>query len=611
MKKMKNGESVVLIPNFTFSNYNKMKKLFVIISISIAVVSCNNNNKTDQPANYGNAKERFASFSNRFIENFWQHNPEYASSVGFRKYDSKLTVITPEYVKNETAFYSTYLDSINKYDISGLEQNEQADLELMKNQCELQLFYLNEYKSYQWNPASYNLAAGIAEMLVGTYAPLEERLLPIAERISNAKAYFDAAMANINNPTYEHLQLAISQNEGSINVLSKDFPDSVNASKLDAETKKKLLVIGAEASKNQQEYINWLKKPEQQNNAKRSFRLDKDLYAKKFKLEMFSGYSADEIYKKALQRKSELHSKMFVLATKLWNKYQGKKPVPSDSLETIRIIVEALSREHTKPDKFQETIEKQIPQLEAFVTKKDLITLDPQKPLVVRKEPAYMSGVAGASISSPGPYDKNANTYYNVGSLANYNKADAESYLREYNNYTLQILNIHEAIPGHYTQLVYANNSPSIIKSVFGNSTMIEGWAVYGELMMLENGYPNIDKPADDEMWFMYYKWNLRSVCNTILDYSIHNLNMEREKAMDLLQRQAFQQKAEAENKWKRATLTNVQLCCYFTGFTEILELRENMKAKQGEKFNLKQWHEQFLSYGSAPVKLISRFMNS
>jgi uncharacterized protein (DUF885 family) len=240
-----------------------------------------------------------------------------------------------------------------------------------------------------------------------------------------------------------------------------------------------------------------------------------------------------------------------------------------------------------------------------FIKNKNLIYIDPSKPLVVRKEPAYMAGVAGASISSPGPYDKNGNTYYNVGSLSGWDEATAESYLREYNQYILQILNIHEAIPGHYTQLVYANQSPSLIKSILGNGAMIEGWAVYTEKMMLENGYGNND-PA---MWLMYYKWNLRSTCNTIIDYSIQVNNMQKESVIDLLTKEAFQQQAEAEGKWKRATLTQVQLCSYFTGFTEIVDLREAIKIKEKEQFDLKKFHETFLSFGSAPVKYIAELM--
>ncbi|MBL7891501.1 MAG: DUF885 domain-containing protein, partial [Bacteroidia bacterium] len=235
----------------------------------------------------------------------------------------------------------------------------------------------------------------------------------------------------------------------------------------------------------------------------------------------------------------------------------------------------------------------------------NLIYIDPAKPLVVRKEPAYMAGVASASINAPGPYDKEANTYYNVGSLTGYSPERAESFLREYNYYILQILSIHEAIPGHYTQLVYSNQSPSLIKSLFGNGAMVEGWAVYTERMMMENGYGN----NEPEMWLMYYKWHLRTVCNTILDYSVHVLGMEKEAAMKLLVGEAFQQQAEAEGKFKRVTLTQVQLCSYFTGYAEIYDLREELKKKMGDKFDLKAFHEKFLSYGSAPVKYIRQLM--
>ncbi|HRH64474.1 MAG TPA: DUF885 domain-containing protein, partial [Bacteroidia bacterium] len=238
------------------------------------------------------------------------------------------------------------------------------------------------------------------------------------------------------------------------------------------------------------------------------------------------------------------------------------------------------------------------------IKKKELIYIDPSKPLVVRKEPAYMQGVAGVSISAPGPYDKNGNTYYNVGSMASYTKEAAESYLREYNRYILQILNIHEAIPGHYTQLIYSNQSPSLIKSLFGNNAMIEGWAVYTERMMMENGYD--DSP---EMWLMYYKWHLRSVCNTILDISVHTKEMKKEDALNFLVNEAFQQQAEAENKWRRVSVTQVQLCCYFTGYSEIYDFREELKSKQKEAFKLKEFHEKFLSYGSAPVKNIRSLM--
>ncbi|MEM9023822.1 MAG: DUF885 domain-containing protein, partial [Bacteroidota bacterium] len=191
--------------------------------------------------------------------------------------------------------------------------------------------------------------------------------------------------------------------------------------------------------------------------------------------------------------------------------------------------------------------------------------------------------------------------------LDRYSAEEAESYLREYNHYILQILNIHEAIPGHYCQLVYSNQSLSLIKSILGNTAMVEGWAVYAERMMLEEGYGNQD-PA---LWLMYYKWLLRVVCNTILDYGVHVENMSEEEAMDLLMRQAFQEESEANGKWRRVRLTQVQLCSYYSGFREIYDFREASRQQQGEAFDLRQFHEKFLSFGSAPIRSVKALMGA
>jgi uncharacterized protein (DUF885 family) len=182
--------------------------------------------------------------------------------------------------------------------------------------------------------------------------------------------------------------------------------------------------------------------------------------------------------------------------------------------------------------------------------------------------------------------------------------AKAESLLREYNNYTLQLLCIHEGVPGHYVQQVYAQKSPSLIKAIFGSTAMVEGWAVYSEQMMLDNGYND-----DPEMKLMWYKWHLRSVCNTILDFSVHNRDMTKEQAITMLTKEAFQEQAEAEGKWKRVSVTSVQLDSYYTGYKEIIDLRDAYKTKLGDKYKLKDFNEKFLSYGNAPIKYIKASM--
>jgi len=578
-----------------------MKKLFVsIITISL-LFSCRESTKATADENFD---KKFDKYKDGFVTALWEIYPGWASGVGYHKLDSILVVPDGEEHKRQLDFANAQLDSLKQYNLQSLSDNNKTDFHMIKNQMESILFYINELKSYEWNPSEYNVCGSFAEILNGKYDSPEVRLRAFNVKMNTVPAYYEAAKKNIKNPTIEHTELAIAQNLGGSSVFEADLNAALEKSKLSAEEKKDMLEKAKIALTAIKDYADWLKSL--QNKSPRSFRLGSELYAKKFNFDIQSGYSADEIYKIALDHKQDLHYKMFDLADKLWSKYKGDAPKPTQKLDLIKQVIDEISLKHTTPEKFQSEIEKQIPELTAYVKAKDLLYIDPSKPLVVRKEPAYMAGVAGASISAPGPYDKNANTYYNVGSMSGWTAENSESYLREYNDYILQILNIHEAIPGHYTQLVYSNQSPSIIKSIFGNGAMVEGWAVYAEKMMLESGYKN-----SDEMWLMYYKWNLRTTCNTILDISVHTKNMSKEAALNLLTKEAFQQQAEAEGKWKRVTLSQVQLCSYFTGYTEIYNLREEIKKQQGDKFNLKQFHEKFLSFGSAPVKYIKELMLS
>ena len=545
---------------------------------------------------------KFDQYKAHFVEELWKLNPEWASSQGFHKYDSILVIPNDQNDRLQIAFAHNHLDSIKKYPLNQLSDHNKTDIRMMENLMQSFLFAINELKSGSWNPSQYNVCGVFAEIINGNYDTLENRLRDFDLKMKNVPAYYEAAAINLRNPTKEHTELAIAQNLGGLSVFKKELKEALSKSNWSSEQQQATLEKAEVCVKAIENYADFLKK--MPNSSPRSFRLGKDLYGKKFDLDIQSSFSAETVYQKALEEKKVLHEKMFVLADKLWEKYLAKAAKPTDKLVLIRQVIDKISLQHTTPEQFQTEIEKQIPELVAFVKKKDLLFIDPSKPLVVRKEPDYMAGVAGASISAPGPYDKNANTYYNVGSLAGWSAEDSESYLREYNDYILQILNIHEAIPGHYTQLVYANQSPSIIKSILGNGSMIEGWAVYTEKMMLENGYKN-----SDEMWLMYYKWNLRTVCNSILDNSVHTRNMTKEEALNLLTKEAFQQNAEAEGKWKRVTLSQVQLCSYFTGYAEICALREDLQKRDGAKFDLKEFHHKFLSYGSAPVKYIKELM--
>ncbi|MEM8517873.1 DUF885 domain-containing protein [Janthinobacterium sp. CAN_S7] len=577
-----------------------VKKAAVVTAATAATVAAvASENSSDRSMN---------NLSGQFLTALWRLDPESAISVG--KYDGAANLSIPDAAsrQKQLAFIEEWLGKFGKLNASKMSDKQRTDLALLTNKLQSDRWNLTTLREFEWNPALYNVAGSIDFILNTEYAAQPQRLRTLLKRIASVPQYYAAARASIVNPTREHTQLAIAQSAGVLSVLD-DLNKTAQGSILTATEKQLYNAHIAAARTAVQGYAAWLTEQDgalAQNGNARSFRIGKDLYEQKFAYDIQASVSAEQMYQKALAAREKLLEHMDSLSDELWLKTMGATAKPTDRTAKIGMVIDKLSSKHVAAADFVPEIRRQIPQLQEWVSSHNLLTMDPKKPLIVRETPAYQRGVAGASIEAPGPYRPQDRTYYNVTPLDGETPEQAESSLREYNHWILQILNIHEAIPGHYTQLVYANKSPSLVKSIFGNGAMIEGWAVYGERMMLESGYGD-NAP---EMWLMYSKWNLRSVTNTILDYSVHVLGMTQAQALDLLTRQAFQTKREATEKWRRVQLSSVQLTSYFSGYSEIMDLREQRKQALGSKFVLKDFHEQFLSYGSAPVKVIKELMN-
>jgi uncharacterized protein (DUF885 family) len=553
------------------------------------------------------ADERFQAHTARVLDEMWAEFPEFAIRMGNYRYADRLTVPDAARRERTRAFYERQLAELASFDAASLNPSHRTELAIMRNRFERPLWELTTFRSWQWQPSSYNVANQIDVLATTEYAPLETRLRHVSSRLERVPAYYAAAKASIADATLEHTQLAILQNRGARMVLGPELMGKMEASRLGAD-EKALFARRAQAARAAiDDFIAWCTRLEKQLTAgpARSFRIGKERYDEKFRHEIQSGFTAEQLYRRALAEKAALHDEMEKLAREIWPKYMGAAPLPSDRLVLIRNVMDELSKHHVAREDFVPAVRRQIAELEAFVRTKDLVDQDPTRPLQVRETPHYMRGIAGASISAPGPLSPTAVTYYNVTPLDDMDAVEAESFLREYNDWTLQILNIHEAIPGHYTQLMHANKSPSLVKAVFANGSMIEGWAVFGEKMMLDAGYGN----GTPEMWLSWMKWNLRTVMNTILDYEIQTLGLQREAAMRYMTREAFQQDAEAAEKWRRAILTQVQLTSYFNGYAEITALRDELRAREAGAFSVKAFNNRFLSYGNAPVRLIRELM--
>jgi uncharacterized protein (DUF885 family) len=282
-----------------------------------------------------------------------------------------------------------------------------------------------------------------------------------------------------------------------------------------------------------------------------------------------------------------------------------EQPTAAEQQAAIAAALELAYAERPARDGVVDLARKTLDEATAFVRERNFVTV-PDEPLEIILMPEFQRGVAVAYCDSPGPLDKGQRTFYAVSPIPDdWTDAQADSFLREYNSRSIANLGIHEAMPGHFLQIAHSNRYPSVLRAMLFSGPFVEGWAVYAERVMQEQGF----RGDDPLMRLVQLKWYLRAVTNAIMDSAIHVDGMTRDEAMQLMTVTGFQEEREAAGKWVRAQLTSAQLSTYFVGYLEHADLRAEAERRGGERFDLKAFHDQVLSFGSPPVRFVRALM--
>ena len=180
----------------------------------------------------------------------------------------------------------------------------------------------------------------------------------------------------------------------------------------------------------------------------------------------------------------------------------------------------------------------------------------------------------------------------------------AESYLRANNTYEITLTAAHEALPGHHTQAWWARRDPSALRATLWSGPFAEGWAVYGEGLVVTSGFGG---ELNDRYRFMDLRGHMIVASNAILDSSLQGGAMTDAEALRFMIEEGFQERAQAERKLLRAKLDSTQLTQYFLGFTEIGRLEADARA--AGPFDQRAFDEKLLSHGTIAVKHLRRFV--
>lgn len=545
----------------------------------------------------------FTKIADRYLEDLLESSPVSATALGDHRFDHLLDHVDESARRKQVESSKSFLAELERLDFTKLSRENQVDFSLLRQRLQKVIWEIETLREWEWNPLLYSGLPGnsIYDLMSRNTTPLSERLSHAAARCREFPRFFQQARDSLVKEITPHIhaETAIDQNKGITKLI--DALLVLELQKLPATRKtelEKAIHIARIAINSHQQ---WLEN-ELLPNAKGNPRLSNKLYREKFSFDLYSSFSPEDLRAKAEQQMVELHNRMYefsktIYASRNPNYSPLENPTSGEKKELIRACLEFAYEDAPSPDEVVEAAYLSLELTTEFVRNMDLLTL-PKDPLEIIEMPEFRRGVAVAYCDAPGPLEVGGKTFYAVSPPPeNWTEEQVNSFLREYNRRSLHNLTVHEAMPGHYVQLLRSNAVSSRLRSVLSSGTFIEGWAVYTESMMVDEGF----LPNDLLMRLIVLKWNLRGVTNALLDQLIHLEGIDQKTAMKLMMNDAFQEEREAAGKYRRSLLTSVQLSTYFAGYMEVTELREATEKSLGNTFDLKTFHDRIMSFGSPP----------
>jgi len=546
-----------------------------------------------------------------FVYTNLRFSPVTATQVGYHQHhglilDELLDDFSAGSLDEQRKFYAGFRKRLEAIAPERLSEEDRADYDILLNQTSLALLELDTIQSYHHNPTLYVELIGNAVFSPWSrnYPPTAQRYGHIIARLGRVGAFLESAKLNLTDAPEIWLRVALEENQGNIALIDKTLREQAPA-----ELREEYGRAAQRALEALRGFNAWLKNDLAKRNS--DWRLGPEKYAAKFRYALGTGQPPAILLAQAEDDIKRVRKQMWDLALPLHKKMYPRHRDPVDLNLIVGEVLSKIADRHSTPATYFADARRDLEETRRYVKEKNLLPLPPHDNLQVIETPEFMRGIYAVGGFNPAPaLEPQLGAYYWLTPIpADWPKERIQSKLREYNYYSLKLLTIHEAMPGHYVQFEYANQvepqARRVLRAIYGNGPYIEGWAVYATEMMLDEGYLD----GSPELRLTFLKQVLRLLANAVLDIRLHSAGMSDEQAMELMVQRCFQETEEAAAKLQRAMLCSCQLPTYYAGWQGWQQLRRDYQAKLGGDFKLAEFHRQALKPGAVPIQTLRRLL--
>lgn len=542
----------------------------------------------------GTEKARFDRLLHRETRERFAANPSFATYMGVHDFDTQLENTSRASIDAQAASIRRAIAELGTIDKAKLDPATRIDYDLFDSDLRGRLFRLTELKDWEKDPGAYGYGFAIDNLIARKFAPPATRLRAVIARLRQVPRQLDNGKANVKNPAELLARFSADDLEGLVDYLNTDVPRAFPTVK-DKALWKQYDAAKLTAQTATRAYVKWIR-DELIPNAHGSYVLGEDAFRKRLHYEEMIDVPIDSLLSVGMRELYRLQDRYEAAASRV---------APGAPVE----LVEGMMRhDHPTKDKLLDEVRALLDNLRDYCIESHFIDIPAGVPLQVRATPEFVASRSFASFDGPGPLETKArDSYYNVTvPAAGWDSARVEQHLEGYSRWSLPSVSIHECYPGHYVHSLYMAEAPTYARKVMGCSSFAEGWGLYVEEALFDDGYAKGDAMKE----FGMLRWALVRACRLQVGIRVHTRGMTMDEATQFFVDHAHMEKANAEREAYRAAFDPLYVV-YTIGAMQIRKLRDDVHAKDGDKFDLAHFHERILSQGSLPVALLRRILLS
>jgi uncharacterized protein (DUF885 family) len=548
----------------------------------------------------------YEAVAEEFIKGYLSAHPLEGTALGLHEYDGKITDYSRLALDAELSRLRRFDDRLSKFDSGKLSPRQSIDLRILQAAVKKDLFEMQDMSVFERNPMVYARAADVNVYIKRNFAPLEDRVRSLAAIESQIPNILIAARTNLNDVLPKpYVELAIQIAKGSADFLKKDLVAAIGSLK-DEQLRVAFHEANRKAANALNDYAAWLER-EKLPKASMDFALGEEKFRRFLAQTEFVDLPPQKVLEIGLEQLKAEQTAFAEAAKKI---DPNKSPID---------VFKQIQSEHPTPQNLIPDVAKDLDKIRKYVLSRRLVGIPTEVRAKVKETPQYLRATSFASMDTPGPFEKRANeAYYYVTPTENdWPEKQKEEWLTAFNYYTSDVVSIHEAYPGHYVQFLHLNASPaSKVEKIFGSYAFVEGWAHYCEKMMLDEGYSisTNSTPSEDEVKrAAKYRMAqadeaLLRLCRLCVSIKMHTQKMSLDEATKFFRENCYYEEKPARQEAMRGTFDPGYLN-YTLGKLQILKLRDDYKAQQGDDFSLQKFHNELLDHGMPPIRLLREIM--